>query len=178
MNQNHNFSHNPQLADLQAGGQDNLDTFYNYDSLFMNAFNTSQNRFHASHGNINTNGHYSNVNLPDTTSQPQLNRSNIFIFEIPGFEIIIRPKSNQFMNLTNLNIPSMNSYSSVAGMSSTLNQNQNYVNGNSASGNYDVNNMNTINMQNGLNNNQSFITNNSQYQFQQQNSLGYNSYHG
>ncbi|CAB4375080.1 unnamed protein product [Rhizophagus irregularis] len=173
MNQNHNFSHNLQLADLQAGGQDNLNPFYNFDSLNMNAFNTSQNHFHD---NINnTNGYYPNVNLSDTTFQPQLNRSNIFIFEIPGFEIVIRPKVNQFMNLNNLNnlnMPSMNSYSSVAA-------NQNYVDGNSASGSY-VNNMNTMNMQNiyNNNNNQSFITNNSQYQFQQQNSLGYNNHQG
>ncbi|CAG8435832.1 13394_t:CDS:2 [Rhizophagus irregularis] len=97
MNQNHNFSHNPQLADLQAGGQDNLNPFYNFDSLNMNAFNTLQNHFHD---NINnTNGYYPNVNLPDTTFQPQLNRSNIFIFEIPGFEIVIRPKIVQPMIL-------------------------------------------------------------------------------
>lgn len=108
---------------------------------FVNSFNpvnsASQYCPYVSQNNIyNTNGQLASnhfVNLPNSTTfgsfQSQVNQCNIFKFEIPGFEIIVRPKSNQVMN--NLNTQhqsSMNSYSPVAVMPSQLvDQNQNYI---------------------------------------------------
>ncbi|CAB4486689.1 hypothetical protein RhiirA5_357086 [Rhizophagus irregularis] len=190
MSQNPNFSSNLRLTDLQADSRNNLDTFYNHtDSHSMTSNNISQVPFinslntvssvpqccpHVSQSNnYNSNGqpvsnHF--VNLPNSTTfdsfQPQVNQCNIFKFEIPGFEIIVRPKSNQVMNLNNLNAQhqsSMNSYSPVAIMPSQLvNQNQNYINGNFVSNSHvnSVNNMNTDNLQ--YQNHQQFGYNNFQ----------------
>jgi hypothetical protein len=191
MSQNLNFSSNLQLTDLPADSHNNLNNFYDQtNSHSMTNNNISQTPFvnslnpvssipqccpHVSQSNnYNSNGqpvsnHF--VNLPNSTTfdsfQPQVNQCNIFKFEIPGFEIIVRPKSNQVMNLNNLNAQhqsSMNSYSPVAIMPSQLvNQNQNYINGNFVSNSHvnSVNNMNTDNLQ---------------YQNHQQ--LGYNNFQG
>jgi hypothetical protein len=231
MSQNLNFPSNLQLTDLQVDSHNNFASYNHTDSFsmtnnndilqapFVNALNaassSSQYYPHTSQGNTNTNVQQASnyfVNLPNTTfdsSQSQANQYDVFKFEIPGFEIIIRPKSNQIMNFNYLSMQShssMDSYSpgmssqqshsqqshsqqshsqqshssmdsNSPGMSSQLNQNQNYVNGNSASGGCANSDMNIMNMQN-IYNNQPFIIDNSQYQFNQQNSLGYNSYHG
>ena len=208
MSQNLNLSDNLQLplrsptvlqglTDLQADSHDNLDTFYDYsDSFsvtnnsipqapFVNALNTvSSASSYTQQYNTDANGqqfssHFNPPNMTFDSSQPQVNQRDIFKFEIPGFEIIIRPKINQVMNLSNLNAQShssMDSYSPLA-----VNQNQNYtsnVDGNSARGSYanSVNSMNAMNIQNTYNS-QSF-TDNLQSQFQQQqNSFGFNNFH-
>lgn len=194
MSQNYNFSNNLQLTNLQV---DNHNTFCDYSNSlsvtdnrilqapFVNAPNTvssaSQYYPHTSQNNTNTNGQQASnhfLNLSNTvfdSSQLQVNQYGVFKFEIPGFEIIIRPKSNQIVDFNNLNMQSHSSVDSYSsGMSSQLNQNQNFVNGNFAGESYANSDMSTTNMHN----NQSFIADNSQYQFQQQNSLGYNSFHG
>jgi hypothetical protein len=228
MSQNLNFPSNLQLTDLQVDNHNNFASYNQNDSFsmtdnnilqapFVNALNAVSSSLqycpHTSQSNTNNNGLLASnyfANLPNTTfesSQPQVNRYDVYKFEIPGFEIIIRPKSNQVMNFNQLSMQSyssMNSYSPgmssqqshsqqsrshqshsqqshssmdsySPGMSSQLNQN--YVDGNSASGSYANSDMITMNMQN-IYNNQPFINDNLQYQSQQQNSLGYNSYHG
>jgi hypothetical protein len=155
MDQNLNFS-----------GHNNLDTIYNHtDSHSMTSNNISRvpiinspNTFssvpqcchHVSQSdNYFTNGQPASnhiVNLPNSTifdsSQPQVNH---YKFEIPGFEIIVKPKSNVVMNLSNLNTQHqsyMNSYSPVAVMVMAT-QNQNDINGNFVSNSHvnSVNNM-------------------------------------
>ncbi|CAB4479539.1 hypothetical protein RhiirA1_515288 [Rhizophagus irregularis] len=89
--------------------------------------------------NLNFSSHI--VNLPNST---------IYKFEIPGFEIIVIPKSNQVMNLNNLNTQHQSyvNYSPVA--TQLVNQNQNYIiNENFVSNSHinPVNNMNTDNLQ-------------------------------
>jgi hypothetical protein len=219
MSQNLNFPSNLQLTDLQVDSHNNFASYNHTDSFSMtdnnilqapivNALNAVGSSLqycpHTSQSNTNNNGQQASTyfaNIPNTTfesSQPQVNRHDVYKFEIPGFEIIIRPKSNQIMNFNQLSMQShssMNSYSPgmssqqshsqqshsqqshssmdfySPGMSSQLNQNQNYVDGNSASGSYANSDMITMNMQN-IYNNQPFITDNLQYQSQQQNSLG------
>ncbi|GES74060.1 hypothetical protein GLOIN_2v1496668 [Rhizophagus clarus] len=163
MSQNLSFPSNLQIT---ANDQNNLNTFYDYNNSlpmtsqlpFVNSLNSdsSASQYYSRISNSINDQQASNYfNLPNSTtfgpSQPQVSI----------------PKSNQIMNLNNFNTQH-HSYSPV--MSSQLNQNQSYVNGISTSGSYANSNMNTMNMP--------FMTDNSPYQFQQQNSLGYNSFHG
>jgi hypothetical protein len=137
------------------------------------------------HDNINyINGqHYVNSpNMAFDSSQPQMSQYEVFKFEIPGFEIIIRPKLNSVVPVNNLDAQSYSfsdSYSSVAVMPSQLNQNQSYISRNSgnASGSC-ASSENNINAQNIYNNDQTFVMDDSQSQIQQQqNSLGFNNFH-
>jgi hypothetical protein len=186
MSQNLNFFRNLQLTD---DNHSNLNTFYDHtnfhsmtnNNIFQVPFVTSPNTVNSASqycsyaSQSNSNGQQANhfVNLPNSTtfnsSQSQVNQCNTFKFEIPGFEIIIRPKSNQITNLNNLNTQyhsSMDSYSPVAVMPSQLSQSQNYIDRNFVSGNY-VNSVNDMN------------TDNLQYQIhQQQNIPGYNNFRG
>ncbi|CAB4375079.1 unnamed protein product [Rhizophagus irregularis] len=198
MSQNHqnlNFSSNLQLTDLHVDSRNNLNNFYDQtNSHSMTNNNISQTPFvnslnpvssipqccpHVSQSNnYNTNGQLASnyfINSPNSTTfdpfQQHVNQCNIFKFEIPGFEIIVRPKSNQIMNLNNLNTQnhqsSMNSYSPVATIPSQLvDQNQNYINRNFVNKSHVnfVNNMNTDNLQCQIH--------------QQQNILRCNNFHG
>ncbi|RIA89312.1 hypothetical protein C1645_825077 [Glomus cerebriforme] len=191
---------------IQTGNQvydNNLDTSYTYtvpssvinNGIFpapLNTFTSSDPSFNTASStlqycapqyiNSDTNGQVSNHSHSDNSrnklhsSQPQINQCGVYKFEIPGFEIIVRPKSNPMINLNNLGAQSHSStnsyYSPTTVMSSQLNQNQNYIPSveNSANESYanSVNSMNIMNMQN-IYNDQPFFTDNSQSQFQQQN---------
>ncbi|CAI2162985.1 12999_t:CDS:1 [Funneliformis geosporum] len=75
-----------------------------------------------------------NQNPPQSidTSQSQMNQCSIFRFEIPGFDIIIKPKSNSTMDLNNLDTQyQLQQDQSYPYSSSQLNPSQNYISENS-----------------------------------------------
>jgi hypothetical protein len=145
---------------------------------YVKALNTvSSTSYAPQYVKCNTNGLPYSFNSPNATfnpSQPQSNQRDVYKFEIPGFEIIVRPKFNPVMNSSNLDTQyqlrgdkPMNSYY-ISNFDET------------STGGSRANSANIMNMQDIYHNNQSFATDNSQSQFQQrQNSPGFNNlYYG
>jgi hypothetical protein len=187
MDQNSNFSNglqSPPTGVIQADNQahyNSPDAFCNYTDSFsmtnnsissphcVNALNTvSSTSQYCSNTPQYIDGNTDRLPYPpNTTFSSSQSQCNFFKFEIPGFEIIIRSKPNSIMNLNNL-------YAQYQPQSHSS-MNSCYISGTSDSGNL-ANPGNIMNIQN-TDNSQSFVTENLQSQFQQQNSLGFNNFH-